>query len=44
MKPAFYYTSKKQERAILVGVHLKKESNNKLNEYLDELEALTYPR
>lgn len=41
MKPEFYYTCKKQEKAILVGVHLKKEANNKLNEYLDELEALT---
>ncbi len=41
LKPDFYYTSKKQEIAILVGVHKKSDSENKLAEYLDELEALT---
>lgn len=41
LKPDFYYTSKKQEIAILVGVHKKSDPQNKLNEYLDELEALT---
>jgi len=41
LKPDFYYTSKKQEIAILVGVHKKSDPENKLAEYLDELEALT---
>ncbi len=41
MKPEFYYTDTKKEKAILVGVHQKREQNNKLKEYLDELEALT---
>ncbi len=41
LKPDFYYTSKKQEIAILVGVHKKSDPQNKLTEYLDELEALT---
>jgi GTP-binding protein HflX len=41
LKPDFYYTSKKQEIAILVGVHKKSDPENKLAEYLDELQALT---
>jgi len=41
LKPDFYYTSKKQEIAILVGVQKKSDPENKLAEYLDELEALT---
>jgi GTP-binding protein HflX len=41
LKPDFYYTSKKQEIAILVGVQKKSDPENKLTEYLDELEALT---
>ncbi len=41
MKPDFYYTASKQEKAILVGVHQKRDSKNQLKEFLDELEALT---
>lgn len=41
LKPDFYYTFKKQEIAILVGVHKKSDPENKLAEYLDELQALT---
>jgi GTP-binding protein HflX len=41
LKPDFYYTSKKQEIAILVGVHKKSDPENMLAEYLDELQALT---
>lgn len=41
MKPDFFYTAKRRERAILVGVHRKGDRDNKLKEYLDELQALT---
>lgn len=41
MKPDFFYTAKRRERAILVGVHRKADRDNKLKEYLDELQALT---
>lgn len=40
MKPEFFYTEKRKERAILVGVYLKSQRDNKLNEYLEELKAL----
>lgn len=40
MKPEFFYTEKKRERAILVGVHVKSDRVDRTKEYLDELEAL----
>ncbi len=42
MKPEYFYTATKKEKAILVGVHPKGEQTNRLKEYLDELEALAY--
>ncbi len=41
MKPEYFYTETKKEKAILVGVHPKGDTTNRLKEYLDELEALT---
>ncbi len=41
LKPEFFYTEVKQERAILVGVHQKSDRIDRTKEYLDELEALT---
>ncbi|MEZ4804898.1 MAG: GTPase HflX [Bacteroidia bacterium] len=41
MKPEYFYTATKQEIAILVGVHLKSDRTGRINDYLDELEALT---
>lgn len=40
MKPEYFYTEKKRERAILVGVHVKSDRVDRTKEYLDELEAL----
>jgi GTP-binding protein HflX len=41
LKPEFFYTATKKEKAVLVGVHPKGDQTNRLKEYLDELEALT---
>lgn len=41
MKPEYFYNDVKREKAILVGVHRKGEKENRLNDFLDELEALT---
>jgi GTP-binding protein HflX len=41
LKPEYFYTATKQEIAILVGVHLKSDRTGRINDYLDELEALT---
>lgn len=40
MKPKYFSNKSIVEKAILVGVHAKSERINRLNEYLDELEAL----
>jgi GTP-binding protein HflX len=40
LKPEYFYTETKKEKAILVGVHPKGDTTNRLKEYLDELEAL----
>lgn len=40
MKPKYFSNKTKVEKAILVGVHVKSERINRLNDYLDELEAL----
>jgi GTP-binding protein HflX len=40
LKPEFFYTETKQEKAILVGVHIKSDRKDRTKEYLDELEAL----
>lgn len=42
MKPEYFYNDIKKEKAILAGVHRKGEKENKLKDYLDELEALAY--
>lgn len=41
MKPDYFYNNVKTEKAILVGVHRKDDKENRLKDYLDELEALT---
>lgn len=41
LKPDYFYTEVKKERAILVGVHQKSDKIDRTKEYLDELEALT---
>ncbi|MCC6818219.1 MAG: GTPase HflX [Bacteroidia bacterium] len=41
MKQPYFYTEKKKERAVLVGVHEKSVKIDRTKEYLDELEALT---
>lgn len=40
MKQDFFYTEKEKERAVLVGVHEKRDRTDRTKEYLDELEAL----
>jgi GTP-binding protein HflX len=40
LKPAYFYTAPKKEKAILVGIQYKNEHKNKVNDYLNELEAL----
>jgi GTP-binding protein HflX len=40
LKPKYFSNKSIVEKAILVGVHAKSERINRLNEYLDELEAL----
>lgn len=41
MRQTYFYTEKKREKAILVGVHQKSDKVDRTKEYLDELEALT---
>lgn len=40
MSQAYFYTEKKKEKAVLVGVHEKGDKVDRTKEYLDELEAL----
>lgn len=41
MKPPFFYTEAAREKAILVAVQQKNDSQRHIQEYLDELQALT---
>ncbi len=40
MKPEFFYTNVKTEKAVLAGIQYKHEAKEKVKEYLDELESL----
>lgn len=42
LKPDFFYTNTKTEKAILVGIQLKSDNKELVKQYLDELEALVY--
>ncbi len=40
MKPEYFYNDVKKEKVILVGVHKKSDRENRLDDFLNELEAL----
>lgn len=40
MKPDFFYTKVKTEKAVIVGIQLKSDPKDTVRQYLDELEAL----